>query len=127
MVGHVLANVDARTRLVAAAQQRAFERWNSEPHGHSLYRDFILDERNALLKEYRSCVSESARTEIIAGMDVGERFTVDENLYRPIMAGPWAGEDARDVLKEAIMWWAFELDKIDYFGQKESAQSLRHV
>ena len=42
-----------------------------------------------------------------------EVYELEDNLYRPMLAGPWEGDDARDVLQEAINWWEKELDLID--------------
>jgi hypothetical protein len=42
-----------------------------------------------------------------------EAFELDENLFRPLVDGPWAGEDVRDVYLEAVAWWEDELDHID--------------
>ena len=42
-----------------------------------------------------------------------EIVELDENLYRPMLAGPWEGDDARDVLREVIDWWKLQLDEID--------------
>jgi hypothetical protein len=30
-----------------------------------------------------------------------------------MLDGPWEGDDARDVLRNAIDWWKAELDKLD--------------
>jgi hypothetical protein len=40
-------------------------------------------------------------------------FPLDQNIYRPLMDGFREGEDARDVLSEAIEWWETELAAID--------------
>lgn len=36
-----------------------------------------------------------------------------ENVYRPVMEGYRQGDDARDVLADAIHWWASELDGLE--------------
>jgi len=38
---------------------------------------------------------------------------LDENIYRPMVEGAWEGDDARDVLQEAINWWEEELNLLD--------------
>jgi hypothetical protein len=45
--------------------------------------------------------------------ELHEVVELDENIYRPMLDGPWEGDDARDVLRVAIDWWNAELDKID--------------
>jgi len=34
---------------------------------------------------------------------------IGENIYRPMLDGPWEGDDARDVLIAAIDWWEEQL------------------
>jgi hypothetical protein len=36
---------------------------------------------------------------------IGHVAKIGENIYRPLLDGPWEGDDARDVLTEAIEWW----------------------
>ena len=38
---------------------------------------------------------------------------IGENIYRPMLDGPWEGHDAREVLTEAIEWWEQQLTSID--------------
>jgi hypothetical protein len=38
---------------------------------------------------------------------------LDENLYRPMGAGKYEGEDGRDVLDLAISWWEAQLDEVE--------------
>lgn len=40
------------------------------------------------------------------GFDVVRQFLIEENLYRPMSAGTFEGEDGRTLLDEAIEWWA---------------------
>lgn len=107
----------------AAAQ--SYKSWKGGSLEHRIFRDFIEKERNNLLKEYQSNVhpledvpvlfqavhrsADGAAPEMVAG-DV---FNIGENIYRPMLEGPWEGEDAREVLIEAIDWWERELSLID--------------
>jgi hypothetical protein len=38
---------------------------------------------------------------------------IGENMYRPMLDGFREGDDARDVLREAIEWWEEELSAIE--------------
>lgn len=37
---------------------------------------------------------------------------LDDNLFKPRLDGYGAGEDVRDIYKQAIQWWRIELAKI---------------
>jgi hypothetical protein len=41
------------------------------------------------------------------------QFLVEENIYRPVSGGTYAGEDGRTLIDEAIDWWLCQLDEID--------------
>ena len=58
----------------------------------------------AVVRLRRPSISEVANT---------EAFTLDDNLFCPIADGPYAGEDCRDVLEEAIAWWDTQLALIE--------------
>lgn len=124
-VGHVLKNVDATNdAAVARAATAAHKRWKSDASEHEIFREFIEKERNNLLKEYVSAVHplsevalafELTAQPIEGGDSVLTRHVaeLDENIYRPMIDGPWEGDDARDVLNAAIEWWERELTSID--------------
>jgi hypothetical protein len=122
-VGHVLHKVDGSDKVVRDIANEFFARWKSA-EGHDIFRDFVEHERNNLLKEYRSDVHplESVPVAIQAtlvplqgGSHVTAPFILglDENLFRPMLDGPWEGVDCREVYEDAIAWWKSELDKID--------------
>jgi hypothetical protein len=123
-VGDVLKNIDGANPIVRAPVKAAYETWKNDRLEHSIFWDFIRDQRNKLVKEYDSDAHPSDTVSLLVQMNLvstsdgrpqahGEVFGLDENIYRPMLAGPWEGEDARDVLKEAIDWWKAELNKID--------------
>jgi hypothetical protein len=39
---------------------------------------------------------------------------LEENLFRPLEYGPYAGEDGRDIVDQAVAWWEIQLDEIDH-------------
>jgi hypothetical protein len=123
-VGHVLDKVDGEDPSIKQAAGAAFQRWKSAEPKHEIFREFIERERNNLLKEYRSDVHplpEVALAVEFTAQSMGGgppmRYAhvgkIGENIYRPLLEGPWEGDDARDVLSEAIAWWDLELASIE--------------
>lgn len=109
-VGHVLDKVDGPSdAAVGIAVKEAWRRWHDDRLKYRLFHDFIDAERNILVKEYEQRYEESSGP-ILAG---GYVFALDELLFVPLTHGPFAGEDVRDVAREAIEWWREELDAID--------------
>ena len=41
-----------------------------------------------------------------------EVFTLDECSYTPLLYGPFAGVDGRDIARDAIAWWERQLSEI---------------
>ncbi|MEO6824437.1 MAG: hypothetical protein ABI167_06885 [Nitrosospira sp.] len=122
-VGHVLDKIDGRDTVTKQVAGDFFRRWK---HGaeHEIFREFIERERNNLLKEYHSDVHPledvpvAMQTPIVPlnggePMMISQVFALNENIYRPMLDGPWEGDDCRDVLSEAISWWRRQLDQID--------------
>lgn len=124
-VGHVLLNVDqAADEKLAQIANAAHRRWKSDDPAHAVYREFILKERNNILKEYRSkvhpleTVSVAIRLTLVNPQTgeisyLDQAADLDENLFRPLVEGYGEGEDARDVFKEAADWWDSELSAIE--------------
>jgi hypothetical protein len=124
-VGHVLHKVDAKQNKVASdVIRQAYSRWQTNREEHIIFHEFIEKERNNLLKEYRSEVHPLGEVYIaieaiakpVNGGDavpLREVLSLDENIYRPMVEGYFEGNDARDVLTEAIEWWESELNLID--------------
>ncbi len=132
-VGHVLANVDGADSAVKKAADAAFRRWKSAQPEHEIFREFIERERNNLLKEYHSDVHPLPEVSLafeilarpVAGGDpvvIRDVAEIDENIYRPMLDGPWEGDDARVVLTAAIDWWEVQLAAID-----TNARTLRQA
>jgi hypothetical protein len=125
VVGHVLLNVDQPTNDdLAAIATVAHRAWKSADPEHAVYREFVLEERNNILKEYRSKVHPLAAVPVVVRLtlmhpETGEisyldqSADFDENLFRPMVEGYGEGEDARDVFQEAIDWWERELSAIE--------------
>ena len=122
-IGHVLDKVDGEDVIVKQVAGEFFKRWKRDPE-HEIFREFIEHERNSVLKEYRSYVHPNDEVAVVAQLTVvpenggdpqyiGEILNLDENIYRPMLEGPWEGNDCRDVLAEALDWWDTQLSNID--------------
>lgn len=112
-VGHVLHKVDGEAQpQLRGVAERHFKAWKGGDPRHRIFQGFIERERNNILKEYASEISEGNIPVAVLGDDE-DTFNLDENLFRPMDSGPYAGEDGRDILKEAIDWWAVRLDELD--------------
>jgi hypothetical protein len=122
-VGHVLDKVDGENPNVKTAASAAFREWKGTASSHEIFREFIERERNNLLKEYSSAVHPLSEVAIAVELTtlspdgspvrLGSVEQIGENIYRPLLDGPWEGDDARDVLQAAIDWWQQQLDAID--------------
>ena len=124
-IGHVLLNVDQPSDpRVAKAGDAAHRHWKSGDPKHAIYRDFIQEERNNILKEYRSKVHPLENVDVVVRLTLQNPKTgeieyvediqsLDENLFRPLVEGYGEGEDARDIYQEALDWWDQELTRID--------------
>ena len=120
-VGHVLHKVDGENPDLRELIDAAYRSWTSRQSRHAVFREFIEEERNNVLKEYELNVVDSAEVYVaIAAGDpdagyVAEEgpFGLDENLFRPVTAGFGEGEDARDIYREALEWWDVELSRLE--------------
>jgi hypothetical protein len=125
-VGHVLAKVDGKAQALGSASRAAYARWTSDAPEHEIFREFIEKERNTILKEYEFNLHPEEQVQIAVpvtlqrvsdGMivEAATVFAIDENIYRPFLDGFREGDDARDVLLEAIVWWETELAAIEQY------------
>ena len=114
-VGHVLWNVDGRIPQAREAIKAAYGSWKAEQPEHLVFREFIERQRNNILKMYRMNVLDSPEVPVVVRDSDGGYITdvLAENLFRPVEEGFGAGEDARDVYREAIRWWKAELSRLD--------------
>lgn len=124
-VYHVLKSRDAHAN---SHLRNAFKSWdgelwisksNPEPH---IYWNFILDERNLVLKEYQSSAGQGVTVPgklIEIGMQTGQQTVTQlgEVEHHYIMnTGHFAGRDQRDLIQEAIAWWEAQLSRIESDG-----------
>ena len=115
-VGHVLKNVDAKVSdQRRAAIDSAWCRWQSQRAKHAIFWEFIEAERNLILKEYEMRIDignhEVVSRDPISGEPSLE--TLGPEYYIPLTDGPFAGHDARELVREALKWWDEELAAIE--------------
>lgn len=126
----MLHEVDFRANpLIAAAGEEQFLRWRSNLNDSQIFFEFIKKDRDLLLKEYEFNVHPSEAVSVVissklrdmTGNDYqhSEIHEIGENIYRPILSGPWEGHDARDAYKEALDWWEQQLDELDATTSKK--------
>lgn len=123
-VGHVLDKIDGADVKVAGAAKEAHKKWKSDAPAHEIFREFIERERNTILKEYAFNTHPHDQVELVLlsnlrsgsdGQTIGDVqiAPIGDNIYRPLLSGFREGDDARDVLSDAIEWWEGELAAID--------------
>lgn len=118
-VGHVLKKVDGADPRIGFVVDQRYRSWQSERQANAIFWDFIEEERNNVLKEYQFGMSLEEEIPLLVQSRTlndeaeGCVFQVGENLYRPLLTGHGAGEDARDVYREALEWWQRELTTIE--------------
>jgi hypothetical protein len=111
-VGHVLQKVDAeRSPALKAEIGRAYAEWKRDREANAMFWEFIEEERNNLLKEYEIGFL-AGPINVLVQPNAGS-FSLDENLFCPIAEGPYAGEDGRVVMANAITWWEQQLNAIE--------------
>lgn len=137
-VGHVLHKVDGEDPLTRRLAAAAFKRWKGAAPEHEIFREFIEPERNSILKEYRfrhhplddvqMAVAYTLQNPVTGEtMQMGDVLPLGDNIYRPFLDGWREGDDARDVLSEAIDWWEAELSALEFTrrGIREASAEAR--
>ncbi len=108
-VGHVLQKVDGRDEVVKAAVAAVYASWKSNRSGNAIFWGFIEEERNQILKQYEIGYF-AGSVDVVAS---GQAHSLDDHLFCPITDGPFAGEDCRDILEQAIGWWEQQLAAVE--------------
>jgi len=96
-VEHVLRKVDTRgdPKLRKAINDRWDQLLASKPHP-PIFWEFIVEERNLILKEYEVRAGQGATVNLGTGTVINHYLIND---------GPFKGREQREVLREAIAWW----------------------
>jgi hypothetical protein len=122
-VGHVLRKVDAEENdKIKKAVSDVYDSWKNNKDDNLIFWHFIENERNQILKQYKVGFFPGPVRLIVEKhkVPIGE-YTVDDNLFCPIIDGPFAGEDCRDVLREAIDWWEKQLSSIEKMSNSSAS------
>lgn len=125
-VGHVLDKVDgASNNEVKKVAGELFKQWKTS-NKHRIFNQFIELERNSILKEYDTQMSEGPvplTVKLRGAKDDfrDEEFLLEENIYRPVIGGYYSGEDGRTLIDDALTWWTEQLDEIDRRVQLNSS------
>lgn len=129
-IGHVLVKVDGgQSSEVKRIANELHKKWKLAGEDDVIFRDFIEEERNSILKEYEFGMSEGpipvavTLRNAITGELLEHTGLIEENVYRPMWSGPYEGEDGRTLLDEAIVWWKKQLDAIDSMVEVQSKNS----
>lgn len=114
-VGDVLHKIDGKDPSLKVLIDASYERWKNENEKNAIFWEFIKAHRDALVHEYEFRIDNNEVIQVaIQAPDGGTTFgDISDNLFRPIVSGYGAGEDARDIYCEAIRWWKSELTEIE--------------
>ncbi len=112
-VGHVLGKVDSKQSAEAKiAIDALYNSWKTNSKDHAIFWEFIEEERNLVLKEYELRYGDRA-TLVVNTASGTNAFELGDNLFCPMLDGPFAGQDGRDVIETAISWWESQLAIVD--------------
>jgi hypothetical protein len=135
-VGHVLHKVDGADPKTHRLIDIAYDRWKAQRKENAIFWEFIEQERNNILKEYRFNLHPLDHVDVAVMLTVRQSETgeelripqvipIDDNIYRPVLDGYGEGNDARDVYREALDWWNVELTAIDHALSELSETNMR--
>jgi hypothetical protein len=111
-VGHVLQKVDAqRSPVIKHKIEQLYSEWKRDKEANAIFWKFIEQERNNILKKYT--IGFLAGPIDVIVQPTGEPYSLDGNLFCPIADGLYAGQDGRDVMADAIIWWDKQLSSIE--------------
>lgn len=100
-VGHVLKNIDSkRSPYLAHAIRSAYQSWKVKYAMHLIFHEFIENERNAVIKEYRIAPAVTAAAESATGLP-GFVLVGDQALTPDSVIG------------RGIRWWEDQLYSIE--------------
>jgi hypothetical protein len=114
-VGHVLKNIDGETDAKHRdCIDKAWTRWKQDRKGNSIFWEFIEEERNNLLKEYKFGVvpePELLTTETgdVLGDEKDEPLETGDIYYKSSRTDT----DGGNAISQAIAWWKQQLDAIE--------------
>lgn len=118
-IGHILDKTDKQNHPELA---NAIETWwsslkeNKGAKCNRIFFTFINDERNETIKELKINYDKQPQNIAIVRQSNSQStesiYELDGLLYIPMIDGPYAGEDVRDMIAEAIKWWELQFQVI---------------
>jgi hypothetical protein len=118
-VGHALVNDDAKKDARLEKAQRAWwDKLKAAKPNPSIFWEFIERDRNLLLKEADLTVGHSVQLFLSGGTIVPRHAPQPPPPQQPIYtyqmsSGCFAGQDPRDLVRDAIDWWEKQLSEIE--------------
>lgn len=110
-IGSTLDKVD---KGIYAHHAKAIEsQWSlikNDKISNRIFHEFIKFERDNMLKEYVDGKASGPWLVFENGNEIGK---LSNGLYCPILDGSYAGEDCRDVMRDALLWWDEKLKEIE--------------
>ena len=111
-VGHVLDKVDAKSNAdLKITINDWWQKLRTDKSQHPIFFEFIVLERNNILKEYEIGMFSGEVNVLISA--TGESFTLTETAFCPMSYGAFKGKDCRDIALEAIEWWEAQINAIE--------------
>lgn len=112
-VGHVLEKTDATSSpALRKAVDERWSAWKQNRDEHRIFWEFIKGARDSAIKTYELGVQPGDVQVVVQQARGAEAFSLDDCIFKPLLDGPFAGEDGRDVACDAISWWEREFSKI---------------
>lgn len=123
-VGHVLVKVDGEDEKLRVLIDAAYGCWKTNRTDNAIFWNFIEEERNNVLKEYKFNLDPREEIDVVImpavqqpGIDRLSQdpqvFQIGGDIYRPIVDGFGKGEDAREIYREALDWWNAQLTLLE--------------
>ena len=111
MVGHVLDKVDGKDPAVRAAINSRWPTLKREP----IFEHFINSRRDLALKEGEIDLFDQSSINVMMESPAGSKrlATIEDCLFMPLQHGFRAGEDGRDVFRDALDWWDAVLEELE--------------
>jgi hypothetical protein len=95
IIGHVLAKVDGSSSAVHKAEiNRLWGEWKDERAEHTIFWDFIEEERNSILKTY----------------EFGAQLIEDDDGADIVFSD---GDSAFGKFRDALYWWRTQLEELE--------------
>ena len=113
-VGHVLDKVDGESD--ASLRVAIDDWWNglrNTPEAHPIFWKFINEERNSIVKEYRSRGVHVLRSTVRFSMATGRQLEDTTTYLTVIQGGHYDGRSQVEVGREAVAWWHEQLRAIE--------------